>query len=109
MNESWITMDFTAFKQSLTGIEPPGSLAIHLKALWYDGKGDWEQAHTIIQDIHDTAAAEIHAYLHRKEGDQWNADYWYRRAGSKSPDLTLDEEWSTLIIKLLRLKSSLNR
>jgi len=23
----------------------------------------------------------VHAYLHRKEGDQGNAAYWYARAG----------------------------
>jgi len=23
----------------------------------------------------------VHAYLHRKEGVEWNAEYWYSRAG----------------------------
>ena len=27
----------------------------------------------------------VHAYLHRKEGEQWNADYWYRLAGRTLP------------------------
>jgi hypothetical protein len=94
-------MDFYEYKNSLTANLPPDSLGPHLTSLWYDARGDWEKAHNIIQDIHDTPAAEIHAYLHRKEGDQWNADYWYRRAGSKSPKLSLEEEWTSLVHKLL--------
>ncbi len=47
------------------------------------GKGDWEGAHDIVQVMDGKAAAHIHAYLHRVEGDQWNAEYWYRRAGVK--------------------------
>jgi hypothetical protein len=43
------------------------------------------------------SAARIHAYLHRKEGDQWNADYWYKRVGEKRPNLTLEEEWNELV------------
>lgn len=100
MKESYLTMNFIEFKDSLTNNAPPVSAGIHLKAMWYDGKGDWGQAHTIIQDIDDSKAAEIHAYLHRKEGDQWNADYWYRRAGSKSPKLSLDEEWASIVRRL---------
>jgi hypothetical protein len=95
-------MEIEDFKSSLNSQKPPEGLRPHLTSMWYDGKGDWEQAHTIIQDIHDTAAAEIHAYLHRKEGDQWNADYWYRRAGTKSPKLTLEEEWTSIVRRLIQ-------
>ena len=94
-------MDFEQFQQSLTLPSPPLSLSDHLKALWYDGKNDWEQSHTIIQDIEDVNAAWIHAYLHRKEGDTGNADYWYRRAGKKRPFVTLDEEWDEIVSRLL--------
>lgn len=72
-----------------------------LKALWYDGNGDWEKAHGQVDDLDGQEAARIHAYLHRKEGDQWNADYWYRRAGETKPDLTLEEEWEMLLSKYL--------
>jgi len=65
-------MDFEEYKNSLKEALPPVTISPHLTALWYDGKGDWRQAHMIIQDIQDSSAAEIHAYLHRKEGDQWN-------------------------------------
>lgn len=94
-------MTFEEFNGSLTDIQPPSSTSPYLKALWYDGKEDWEKAHTIIQDVEDSAAAWVHAYLHRKEGDIWNADYWYRRAGRKRPDLSLKDEWESIVKELL--------
>ena len=51
--------------------------AIHLVL-----KGDWDQAHSIVQQHGaDPTAAWIHAVLHKIEGDQDNSRYWYRRAG----------------------------
>ncbi|MDQ0640943.1 hypothetical protein QF042_004508 [Pedobacter sp. W3I1] len=47
------------------------------------------------------ASARIHAYLHRKEGDIWNADYWYAKAGEKRPQLSLDQEWEELVQRFL--------
>jgi hypothetical protein len=38
----------------------------------------------------------IHAYLHRKEGDLGNSNYWYRRAGRTMPECDLDQEWNQL-------------
>ena len=72
-------------------------LSDHLLALWHEGAGDWEQAHRIVQDMEDADAAWIHAYLHRREGDAANADYWYRRAGRRRPNQSLDEEWASLV------------
>jgi hypothetical protein len=57
----------------------------HLRALWYDLNGDWDTAHSIVQVMVDINAMWIHAYLHRKEPDEWNAKYWYRRAGKPFP------------------------
>ena len=42
-------------------------------------------------------ARSVHAYLHRKEGDQPNAEYWYRRARVAPSVLTLDAEWEALV------------
>lgn len=81
---------------------PPSNWGLELKALWYDKKGMWEEAHEIVQDGNTSGEALIHAYLHRKEGDLWNADYWYRRAGRKRPDLTLEEEWDSLFNEFLQ-------
>ncbi len=62
-------MNFNSFKESLQNNTPPEGISPYLKALWYDGKNDWEKAHNIIQDIEDSNGSWIHAYLHRKEGD----------------------------------------
>ena len=94
-------MDFGQFQQSLKLSSPPSAVSDHLKALWYDAKGNWDQSHNIIQDIEDADAAWIHAYLHRKEGDTGNADYWYRRAGKIRPAFSLDEEWDNIVADLI--------
>lgn len=90
-------MDFITFKNSLALNTPPAIASVYLKAMWQDAKGNWNKAHDLIQDLPDKDAAWIHAYLHRKEGDLWNADYWYRRAGKKRPEVSLEEEWEQLV------------
>ena len=94
-------MDLSFFKESLSGNEPASKTSVYLKALWYDAKTDWNKAHTLIQDIEDKNAAWIHAYLHRKEGDIGNADYWYRRAGKTRPAVSLEKEWEEIVTALL--------
>jgi hypothetical protein len=94
-------MTLTEFNSSLIHEDPPTGLNPFLLALWYDAKGNWHKSHEIVQDIETKEAALIHAYLHRKEGDLWNADYWYKQAGRHRPDVTLPEEWSTLLIIFL--------
>jgi len=94
-------MKFEEFQKSLGASSPPANLSGYLQSLWYDAKGDWNRSHEIIQDIEDKTAAWIHAYLHRKEGDIGNADYWYRRAGKSRPDKTLEEEWENIVEALL--------
>ncbi|WP_187263155.1 hypothetical protein [Pontibacter beigongshangensis] len=90
-------MDVTAFKESLSAAQPPAGVSVYMQALWFDAKGNWEKAHVLIQDLPDKNAAWIHAYLHRKEGDIWNADYWYRRAAKTRPAVSLEEEWEGLV------------
>lgn len=68
-----------------------------LAALWHDARGDWEAAHHIAQDIHTRDGSWIHAYLHRKEGDLWNAGYWYRQAGKPIATGSFDAEWEALV------------
>lgn len=94
-------MNVIDFKKSIENNEPPSALSIYLKALWYDAKGDWDKAHQLIQDVDDKSAALIHAYLHRKEGDSGNADYWYRRAGKKRPSDSLENEWLEIVSAFL--------
>jgi hypothetical protein len=94
-------MNLSSFKESLVNTEPSQKSSVYLNALWYDAKGEWDKAHKLIQDIEDKDAAWIHAYLHRKEGDISNADYWYRRAGKKRPDVSLEKEWEEIVTAFL--------
>ena len=91
----------TDFKASLASEQPNNGLSVQLKSLWYDGKGDWQQAHAQVDDQTDRASAWVHAYLHRKEGDIWNADYWYNRAKQVRPKATLEQEWEALVLHFL--------
>ncbi|MCB0669329.1 MAG: hypothetical protein KDC80_26075 [Saprospiraceae bacterium] len=90
-------MNIGEFKRSLKNSELPAGLTAELKALWYDGKGNWDYAHEIAQDIESRSGSHIHAYLHRKEGDLANAGYWYRRADRQMPNKSLEAEWEDLV------------
>lgn len=90
-------MEIDDFKHLLLAAQPPAHLSVQLQALWYDGKGNWHKAHDLIDHLNDRSSAHVHAYLHRKEGDLWNADYWYRRAGKVRPEIALEDEWCSLI------------
>ena len=94
-------MTFTQFKESLQQATPP-SLNVLLLSLWHDGKGDWEKAHDLVNDLEGKDAAWVHAYLHRKEGDQSNASYWYHHAKANKPSYSLEQEWEEIVIELLK-------
>ncbi|WP_299985230.1 hypothetical protein [uncultured Pontibacter sp.] len=96
-------MNLDAFKASLSAPMPPPQASVYLQALWHEAKGDWDKAHILIQDLPDKTAAWLHAYLHRKEGDTWNADYWYSRAGRKRPEISLQQEWESIVTDLLQV------
>ncbi len=99
-----IPNDYDVFLQSLNGDSPMEMWPEVLKSLWYDAKGDWESAHNIAQDIPTKMGSMIHAYLHRKEGDRWNAGYWYGRAGREIPKAGLEEEFKELVEAVLRVE-----
>jgi hypothetical protein len=90
-------MTLKDFRASLALTEPPASLSAPLGALWWDAKGDWARAHDMVDDLSTPKAMAVHAYLHRKEGVEWNADYWYSRAGRTFHRPTLDAEWESLV------------
>jgi len=94
-------MTFTEFKQSLGDNNPPAGINKLLQSLWYDAKDNWDKAHDIAQDISTADGSLLHAYLHRVEGDDWNAGYWYDRAGESRFAGSLDEEWQTLVKRFL--------
>lgn len=85
------------FKASLSSSEPPNDFDNYNRSLWWAAKGDWEKAHDLIQDLEDSKAYKIHAYLHRLEGDPSNAAYWYSKAGTRMPKTSLSDEWNELV------------
>lgn len=94
-------MDLAAFKASLTQDDPPADLDPALKALWQDAKGNWDEAHRLAQEAPDPVGAWVHAYLHRVEGDEANAGYWYRRAERPHSQASLPDEWQQITTALL--------
>jgi hypothetical protein len=92
---------FSEFQESTKAAAPPAGLTPALLALWHDGRGDWDAAHSVAQDIDGPDGAWIHAYLHRKEGDLSNAQYWYRRAGRTASGESLTAEWAEIVRSML--------
>jgi hypothetical protein len=87
-------------KASLLDAQPAPALSPPLAAMWWAAKGNWDQAHKIVQDEAGKDAAWVHAYLHRVEGDLGNAGYWYRQAGQPVAKDTLEAEWERITAAL---------
>jgi len=94
-------MTFAEFRKSLENTRPAAGLTLALAGLWWDGKDDWRRAHESAQQDEGPEGSWVHAYLHRKEGDQGNAAYWYRRAGKPVCRETLEAEWLNIVKALL--------
>jgi hypothetical protein len=80
-------MDMTAAELASSASRdaaPPGGLSEEAQALWHAKKGNWETAHEIAQEIDTPMGSWIHALLHLIEGDQGNANYWFRKAAKPS-------------------------
>lgn len=97
-------MSFEEFQRAVaSGTAAPAGTSAALRALWHDGRGEWGAAHTWAQDDESRDGSWVHAYLHRKEGDEGNAGYWYARAGRRKPaaGTTLDAEWEAMARELV--------
>ena len=94
-------MDVQEFQDSLGDDRPPSGLDPALRALWHEAKGEWDEAHRLAQARDDEAGAWVHAYLHRVEGDDGNAAYWYRRANRPHATSALADEWREIVAALL--------
>jgi hypothetical protein len=94
-------MTLEEFRASVSESTPPPALPPLLKALWWDAKGNFDRAHEIAQDEPSPDGAWVHAYLHRKEGDAYNAGYWYRQARQRHPQVPLDHEWDEIAAAFL--------
>ena len=90
-------MDAKEFRDSFSAEQPPANLPPTLAALWWDAKGDWAQAHGLVDELESPDGMAVHAYLHRKEGDISNANYWYARAGRRFHRPALEDEWEALV------------
>ena len=93
-------MELNAFRESLKHEFPPSGMGAPLAALWWDAKGDWTQAHSLVDELETKEGMAVHAYLHRKEGAASNADYWYARGGRGFHRPTLEAEWEALVTGL---------
>ena len=94
-------MDVHELRASLSSEFPPQGLPAPLAALWWDAKGEWTQAHLLVDELETKEGMAVHAYLHRKEGAAGNAEYWYGRAGRSFHRATLEAEWEALVKGLL--------
>lgn len=89
------------YKSSLSDAVPASGLDAPLAALWWAAKGQWDEAHKIVQDEAGADLAWVHAYLHRVEGDLGNAGYWYRQAKKPVSSGPLETEWERIVSALL--------
>ncbi len=94
-------MTLEDFRESLAANKPPARLTLALAGLWWDAKGDWTRAHESAQQDEGRDGSWVHAYLHRKEGDQSNAEYWYGRASQPVCREPLEAEWLCIVKDLL--------
>jgi hypothetical protein len=94
-------MNEAEFRATLSHNDPPGGVPAPLAALWWDAKGDWGRAHALVDELETKSGMAVHAYLHRKEGEAWNAEYWYERAGRQFHREQLQDEWAALVEGLL--------
>ncbi|OAV42899.1 hypothetical protein [Lewinella sp. 4G2] len=91
-------MQRTEFDLSLKNdSSPPAGSSLAVAALWWLCNSNWEKAHDLIDREPGIDLAWIHAFLHRMEGDQANASYWYARSGRQNPGTTIGKELEQLL------------
>ncbi len=94
-------MKLDEFRGSLDAAKPPKGLSAPLVALWHAARGEHDKAHAVVQDDDGRDAAWVHAHIHRAEGDEDNARYWYDRAGRAHSRAGVGEEWAEIAGALL--------
>ena len=61
----------------------------------------WQVCHDLCANNEGTQAFDwVHAFIHRIEGDDHNARYWYQKARKSYPASDIQEEWQSLVIVL---------
>ncbi|RLQ87728.1 hypothetical protein [Notoacmeibacter ruber] len=72
-----------------------------LRANDYSPGPQWKKAHEIAQAHEGEAVFDhIHAIVHRIEGDEGNARYWYHRAGIEPSEASIVDELEALSASL---------
>jgi len=94
-------MNISEFKSSLVQDPVPDELSPVLQALWHEAKGNWDDAHRFAQSQRDQVGYWVHAHLHRVEGDEANAGYWYLKSGKTHSSAPLQSEWEEIVAALL--------
>jgi hypothetical protein len=88
------------FLDSLSSEQPPPGVDGPLLGCWHALRGCWGAAHDAVQGESD-GDAWVHAALHREEGDDANARYWYGRAGRSAAQGAARREYLTIAAALL--------
>lgn len=94
-------MDEKSLLDILQQDTPPATEGPLLRAIWHALRGEWDDAHAIAQDDTTKDGAWVHAWLHRIEGDDENAAYWYRRAGRPPFDGPAEDEGRVIASAML--------
>ena len=74
-----------------------------LASLLLVAQENWEAAYTIAQRKEgELLYDQVHALLHRIEGDTLNANYWYKRINKPYGVMSIEEEWNELAAAYLK-------
>ena len=95
-------MNLEMLKQFTKTETSPDGFSVPLEAMWYQGKGNWEEAHRLAQSENIPSGSPVHAHLHRIEGDLLNAPDWYRLASRPVCTSSLDDEWEEIFTALVK-------
>jgi hypothetical protein len=91
-------------EEFLAAPAPAAEWSKPLTALWWMARDDWEKAHDLVKEDASAAASWVHAHLHRVEGDESNAAYWYSRAEKPVCSLAPEAERAHLIEAMLAVE-----
>lgn len=94
-------MNYSEFLKNITKDRQAQPVNPLLEAVWHLKNNHWQKSHDIVENSNSEDAAWIHGLLHKQEGDEWNAGYWYSKAGINSPKVSLEVELEMIIEKLM--------
>ena len=95
------TLDLDAFVQSLDASQPPITLNMALRALWFDAKDKPESALRAARADPSLACLRVLAYLQRKSGQDGAARVSYWKAGATPWEGDHESEWRDIVQSIL--------